>query len=255
MQDASENPFYDFMYPKFLLKDMFDIILHEDDYIEKGYAIFRDIGNIARCTHAIEFTIDESCCVKLPCNTEFIESVSSGVDWIDVEDGGSTIMYHTDWAINPNKFLPDVIINPTGLVTEYASQKHRLHPGGNYITYELHGTPGHYHLQFLSNQIGLTGICIYRGIIVDKEGNPLLTRKEAEAIAYKIAFLTLQKRIFMGDLVAAQIMQATNLNFEYGRKMQAAKIPEYISQNHFNRMLSAMTRHDRKVFWADYKTI
>jgi hypothetical protein len=253
-QEASDNPFYDFMYPKFLLKSMFDIVLHEDDYIEQAYGVFRDIGNIARCTHAIEFTVDESLCVELPCNVEFIEAVSTGVDWLDMEDG-STVMFHADWAVNPNSFLPDVVMNPSSTVTEFASRKHRLHPGGNYIPYELHGTPGHFHLQFLPNQIGQTGICIYRGIIVDKDGNPLLTRKEGEAIAYKLAFFALQKRVFMGDMNAAQIMQATNIQFEYGRKMAAAKIPEYISQNHFNRMLSAMTRHDRKVFWSDYKAI
>ena len=101
--------------------------------------------------------------------------------------------------------------------------------------------------------VGQSGVCIYRGIVMDKDGNPLLTRKEAEAIAYRMAFLDTQKKAFMRDPVATQML--SYIQNEAGKKMAAAKIPEYISQNQWNRILSTMTRHDRKVFWSSYKTL
>ena len=75
-QNKAANPFYDFMYGLFLLKDLFDIEIHEDDYLEKAYNIWRDIGNIATATHAFRFEVSDDAEVILPCNVEFIEVVS-----------------------------------------------------------------------------------------------------------------------------------------------------------------------------------
>jgi len=255
-QEGTANAFYDFMYPKFLLSDLFDIQMQEDDYVERAYNVWRDIGNIATSTHAFEFIVDNNLTVTLPCNTEFIESVSSGWDWQD-EVGDSVTLYHADWSLSPNTFLADAVANPNARrVGVGETSKHsRLHPGGAFIPYELQGTTGNYKLQFDSSHEGKHGVCIYRGTCVGSDGNPLLARKETEAIAYKLAFLHLQKRIFKADPVAAQIMQQTNLVAEYGRKMAAAKIPEYVSQNQWDRMLSAMTSHNRKVYWSSYKSL
>jgi len=249
-QEQSGHGFYDFMYGKYLLKDFFDITIHEDDYVERAYNIWRDIGNIATAIHAFEFEIGESQTVKLPCNVEFIESVSEGSAG---ECPGNVILYHADWNTDPNRYLADAITNPNANKLLIDKQDSRLHPEGEFIPYELHGTVGSYSLHFDATRKGLKGVVIYRGICVDDDGNPLLNRKEAEAIAYKMAFIDTQKKAFMGDQAAMNRLQY--IKPESGRKMAAAKIPEYISQNQWNRMLSAMTRHDRKVFWSSYKTM
>jgi len=251
-QEGASNGFYDFMYSKYLLNDLFDIRLHEDDYVERAYNIFRDIGNIATAVHAFEFAVDNSRKVILPCNVEFIEAVSTGTDWSEVSDQ-NVILWHSERTINPNNFLPDVINNPSVNKILLNDKHSNLHPKGEFMTYELQGTVGHYKLFFPEHYIGSRGVCIYRGMCVDDDGNPLITRKEAEAIAYKLAFLDTQKRFFMGDPRASG--QLEYIKMESGRKMAAAKIPEYITQNEFDRMLSAMTRHDRKVFWSSYKPI
>ena len=250
-QEQASLPFYDFMYGKYLLKDLFDIKIHEDDYVERAYNIWRDIGNIATSIHAFEVTIDDSCIVVLPCNVEFVESVSDG----RADDcGGSVMLYHADWSTNPNVHLADAVTrNPNAKRVDISDQGSRLHPTGEFVPYELHGKPGSFSLQFDSEFIGTNCVCIYRGICVDPEGNPLLTRKEAEAIAYKMAFIDTQKRFFMNDPNAGAKLEY--IKTEMGRKMAAAKIPEYLSQNHINRLLSSLTRHDRKVFWSSYKTL
>lgn len=250
-QEQTANPFYDFMYGKYLLKTYFDITMHEDDYVEMAYNIFRDIGNIATSVHSFKFTVDSTCVVPLPCNVEFIESVSTGTITSDMTD--STIVWDQNIAINPNYNLPDVIRNPRANVSTIGNTDSNLKPEGQYMGYNLAGTMGNMHLQFDKNQIGGEGVCIYRGMIVDTDGNPLLNRKEAEAIAFKIAFLDTQKKVFMNEESA--LKRLSYIQGESGRKMAAAKIPEYVSQNQWDRMFSAMTSHDRKVYWSSYKSV
>ena len=252
-QEGASNGFYDFMYGKFLLSDFFDIHMQEDDYVERAYNVWRDIGNIATAVHAFEFTVDASGSVKLPCNMEFVEAVTAGNGWRD-ELGDSVILYQADWNTNSNQNLADAISSPNSNKISLSTET-TLHPKGEFIPYELHGTIGSYTLGFAKEFVGTSGVCIYRGTCVDKDGNPLLTRKETEAIAHKLAFIHLRKRIFMGDVAAAGIMQQTRLEQEYGRKMAAAKIPEYVPQNQWDRMFSAMTSHNRKVHWSSYKSV
>jgi len=37
--------------------------------------------------------------------------------------------------------------------------------------------------------------------------------------------------------------------------MAAAKIPERMSQNELDKLLTARTSHDRKVYWSSYKPL
>jgi len=252
MQEKSFNPFYDFMYGKFLLKDYFDYTIHEDDYVEHAYNIWRTIGNIATMNHAFEFTIDDSCIVKLPCNTEMVEAVSEGQYWSN-RYGEDFYLFHADSiTMNPNNFLADVLVQNLNSHLNY-TQKSQLHADGQFIPFELIGTPGHYSLRFDPRHIGQSGVCIYKGICVDDDGNPLLTFKEAEAIAYKLAFQLTQKQAFMRNPEAAKLLPY--IEQKMAIKMAAARTPDYMSENEWNRVLSAQTRHDRKVFWSSYKLL
>lgn len=250
MQEKASNPYYDFMYGKYLLKDLFDITLHEDDYLERAYNIWQDIGNTATALHAIDFTIDSDRIVKLPCNVELVESVSEGKRWLDANGEGWTLFHADTLVTDPNRFLADAVIKNPGKV-QTDNQKSQLHAEGQYLPYELKGVPGSYYLHFDEKFVGSYGVCIYRGICVDDDGNPLLTRKEANAIAYKMAFVDTQKKAFMGNPEAKQLLGYIKQEAE--RLMAAAKIAEHLTQNEWNRLLSAKTRHDRKVFWSSYK--
>lgn len=251
-QEQAGANFYDFMYGKYLLKDLFDITMHEDDYIERAYNTWRDIGNIATATHAFEFTIPTERKVMLPCNMEFVEAVSRGEHWVDYW-GEHYTAFIVDGHMGQNQFLADAVTRNTVQYDRHDSQKSHLHPGGEFIPYELGGSPGNFFLLFDEKFVGQSGVCIYRGVVIDTDGNPLLNRKEAEAIAYRMAFLDTQKKAFMRDPAALQMI--TYIQGEAGKKMAAAKIPEHISQNQWNRILTTMTRHDRKVFNSSYKTM
>ena len=198
-QEQAAIPFYDFMYGKFLLKELFEITMHEDDYVEMAYNVFRDIGNIATKVHLFKFTVDDTLVVNLPCNVEFIEAVSRG-EILGVEDA---ILWTDELGTDANYRIGTL----RGVRNKNRSTLHIF--GVIESTYQ-------------------------------------------KAIAYKMAHLKVQKDAFMGK-PGGQMLQY--IQAEAGRKMAAAKIPEHVTQNQWNRMLSAMTRHDRKVFWSDYKTL
>jgi len=220
------------------------------EYAERAYNIYREIGNIARTTHAIKFTVDDTLEHKLPCNLEFVEAVSTSMD--HYADNNDVTVFHSDENISPNGYMADILTN-SSLIQPFVQQTSDLHPKGEYIPYELEGSPGNYKLRFDSSISGTEIICIYRGVVVDREGNPILFRKEAEAIAAKLAFIYIQKRMFMKDPTAGQILPY--IKGECGRLMAAAKIPEYMTQNDWNRVLTALTSHNRKVYHRSFKTM
>lgn len=246
-QEQAASPFYDFMYPRFLLRDLYDINIQEDDYVERAYNVFRNIGNIATAIYSFKFTVGQDGMVELPCNVEFIEAVSTDTANIG-RDGDYTLLY-SDENLSPNGFLADIILDPSYTRTP-VPQLSDLHPLGSFIPYELVQNK---YLKFTSEFNGMSGVCIYRGICVDDNNNPLLYRKEAEAIAAQLAFIDTQKKLFMRDPGAASILPY--IKQEAGRLMAAAKIPEYITQNQWNRIFSAMTTHNRKVFNSSYKPL
>ena len=68
-----------------------------------------------------------------------------------------------------------------------------------------------------------------------------------------MAFYDTQKKVFMNEQGAASKLDY--IARESGRKMAAAKIPERMSQNEIDRLLTARTSHDRKVYWSSYKSL
>jgi hypothetical protein len=246
-QEQTTVPFYDFMYPRFLLKDLYDIDMQEDDYLERAYNTYRAIGNIATGIHHFKFTVADDLKIELPCNCEFIESVSTDENLLMRQE--DLIIYSaTNSSLSPNSFLADVISNES-LRRVYIPQSSNLHPTGIFMPYDLQGRIMH----FSTEQSGTKGNLIYRGILVDDNDNPILYRKEAEAIAAQLAYLHTQKQVFMRDPAAAGIL--AYIKPEANRLMAAAKIPESITQNQWNRILAARTRHDRKVFNSSYKPV
>jgi len=254
-QEESQDPFHEYLYSKFLMKELTGIDMNDDDFIEKSYLAYRGIGNIATAIHSFEAYADDNFMIKLPCNCEFVESVSTGGVLKDAYDD-FLIFYDTDiepaTAITTStSFLPDIIGDDR--YRRHNLSKSELHPKGEYIPFKLEGTNGDRYIALSHQFSGIKLQVIYRGVLIDRDGNPLITMKQAEAIAMKTAFYDIQKRAFMGDPSAIQLLSYVKPEAE--RKMAAAKIPEYLSQNFINRLLSAKTRHDRKVFWASYKPL
>ena len=254
-QEESQSKLYDYLYSKYLMKEFTGISMSNDDFIEKSYLFYREIGDIATATHAFEAVIEKGR-IDLPCNCEFIESVSTGQILKDEYDDllvfyGVEDLQEATIVTNESSFLPDVIEDKR--FRRHNLSRSQLHPRGELIPFEILGSGCSRYLNFDPRFEGVHIQVIYRGILLDEDKNPLITMKQAIAIAYKTAFMVIQKKAFQGDTISMNIL--SYIKPEAERKMAAAKIPEYLSQNFIDRLLSAKTRHDRKVFWSSYKTM
>jgi len=246
-QEDIEYPLYDFMYPKFLVKDLFDVVVQEDDYVERAFHIYRNIGNLFVRHHLTEYTVPDSCVLELPCNTIQIEAVTLNTLDQMYKDYDLTYINHDQVSFLNNRIYLVDALNTT--IKNILPQRTTSHAKalGQFIPYEHHGKTITVDEKWKGSKI----LLLYNGIVADDNGLPCLFRKETEAIAYKLAYLDAQKRSFKGDPIATQ--QLSILAPQVGRLMQAAAIPDNLSQNFVDRMLSAKTRHDRKVFYNSYK--
>ena len=84
----------------------------------------------------------------------------------------------------------------------------------------------------------------YTGLSVDKEGYPMITRKQANALAALTARIIALKAANKGDRNLAAMLEYYNSNA--ARLKQAASIPEDITDNEIDSVLDAMTTFNRK---------
>lgn len=250
-QDEAQGKLYDYLYSKYTMKTLFDISMPDDDFVENSYMAYRNLGNVATANHAYNATVDENCQIDLPCNCEYIDAVTEG--YLTDADDDLSIVYSNAAEVTITtgyNFLTDVINNPS--YKRHNLSKSQLHPTGSFVPYEIDRTCDT-KLLFNEKFVGQPINIIYRGILMDNDHNPLLSIKEVEAIAYKMAFIQTQKKAYKGDVAAANMLQY--IKGEAERKSAAAKIPEYVTQNFIDRLLTAKTRHDRKVYYSSYKTM
>jgi hypothetical protein len=249
MQEQATNPLENFLNAKFLLKDLTGITMTDEDFIEKAYRGFRKIGNIATATHTFKGEVDNDHKIKLPCNVEFVEALCTGDIFLNMM---GDVAYSAETTYGPKVsqyYYPD-IFNTAG-ISKINLSRTQLHPVGQLVPYEICGK--NEALIVDKAWAGQHLTVIYRGQILDEDGLPALTAKEVEALAYYVAYLDVQKRIFMKEPGMNDMFAI--IKPQYTRAMQAAKIPEYLSQNFWDQLLSANTRMDRKQFGASYKLI
>lgn len=250
MQNQEANPFLGFLSSKYLATELFDVALNENDFVEKAMRIWRSMGNVALALHEYEVTIDNTCTVIMPCNMERIEAVTGfsyqdygNDDLIFIHDASNAKLY-------AGQHYADALVSG---ITAHNITKQQVYPKGQYLHYELLGKKGSYKLHFSEDMVGQPIYILYRAIIVGDDGLPLITPKEQEAIAYRVAYEFTQKNAFKGDQLAINLLPIIRQDSDI--KMAAAKIPEYVSQNSWDQILRAMVRHDRKQYGYSYKPI
>lgn len=248
MTESSTNPMENFLSAKFLLKDLTGITMTDEDFIEKAYRGYRKIGNIATATYKYKGKVENQK-IKLPCNIEFMESLSTGDIILDSVNDIIFVSENPGGPITNEYYYPDLISFEN--VNKINLSRTNLHPTGQFVPYEICGK--NEHLLVNEKLEGEELLVIYRGQVLDEDGLPSLTAKEVEALAYYVAYLDIQKRIFMKEPGMADMFAI--IKPEYIRTMTAAKIPEYVSQNFWNELLSANTRFDRKTFGNSYKLL
>lgn len=230
-----------FHYVAVQLDLLYGIELEDQDLEEYGLYAWELIGNRNRRLYKYSTCInpiDNS--VTLPCNALDIDGDScvelvttSYEDWERVTNYSELGDHNTSFieqSIEAEKRYQSAYYLP-GKVLKYEQIKDKLYFTHNY---------------------GRVNI-LYKGIILDEDGLPELTNKEATAIATFIAYILKFKEGLQTNN-SAIMTQAEKLNVLWNRQCDQARV-KYLNQNAMDQILEIKTSWDRKLFGKGYKPI
>ena len=219
-----------------VLLDMIYGIEKEDEDIEElGLIAWELIGNKEYRMYKYFTCIspnDNS--VELPCNVDSIEAVTTSYeDWNRVTNYSENGDYRS--AFIENHIEGEKIYNSPFYIP------------GKLISYNQVGDT----LYFSKNYGGVN--ILYKGFVVDDEGLPELTDKEANAIATYIAYLDKYKeglKTNNGDLIKL----AATLEAKWLKQCDQARVTE-LNQNDMNSILNVKDSWNRYNYGQSYKPI
>lgn len=225
----------DFHYAMSLCQTLYGIDLTEDTFEEIGLVAWGLIGN--KRTRTYRYTICMDQCgdnsIQLPCNCDLLESVTtSWEDWENVTNDTS----------NGDAY--------SGITEQYIEHRKAFHDplyqSGKFIKYERVGDT--LYLDRPYRQVNI----LYRGIILDDNGLPEITDKEALAIATYCSWVTKYKEGLMTNNPNI-ISMANTLKQQWNVQADQARTDQYLSQNEWDEVLDAKTNWNRKVYSKSFK--
>ncbi len=223
-----------FHYALSLLNTLYDIDIPEDVFEEISIIAWQYIGN--KRTRIYRYTTCMDNCqksIELPCNVNLIESVTTSVE---------------DWNYSTND-TPNGDINSAYTESYIESRKafnNPLYESGKFIKYERVGNTLYFDRSYRQVTV------LYRGEILDDDGLPEITDKEAIAIATYCAYVIKYKEGLKTN--NPNIIQlAETLRQKWLLQVDQARTDYYMSQNEWDQILDAKTDWNRKQFNKSYK--
>ena len=214
------------------LKTFFDIVIDDNEFEEIGMLAWDKIGNKYSSTYHYVGCPDHNGRMKLPCNADIIELVTSG----------SEEYQRTDNVQRDNFSRLEV----ENYIEAYKTQNKEYYARGGMIPYTRDGD----YLIFNKNVRGAR--VVYKGITLDENGLPQLNFKEVEAIAIYCAWVVTFKK-GMATHNQASVQLAQMLEQRWARACDAARTPVYLNQNDINNIMDVMSSWDRKRYGVSYK--
>ncbi len=220
-------------------RELYGLELNPDEFESIGLIAWDRIGNKDYRLYRYSTTPVETplgfWCVELPCNVDFIESVTA-----NYEDYQKT----TPTTLAGN--------NQNGWIEGYIETRKyntgTLYPSGKFIKYREEG-----HKIIMNDYFEVINI-FYKGVITDETGLPMLNDKEMDAIAAFCIFAdTRKKAIITKDQTSWQMVPY--LEQQWLVKCTQARVPDYINQNEMDEILNVMSSWDRKRYGKSYKPI
>ena len=243
--NKSKFPELPFLSAKATAAELFSVEMDEDSFVELGWYAYRDIGNVAIDNYIAKLPVDLAGYVELPENLQTIEAVTTmDIPLPSMSDGYA--IYDSGVPFR-RWFFTQATMNQTAQFFDL-KRNQTLTPG------ELVSYTWVERFRILINNELLRGQEIflsYKGTVVDDTCLPMITFKESQAIAARVAFMKVQKDLMMNKPGSGEILGYIKQESE--RLMQAAKIPEYINQNEFDSILDAQTSWDRKTYGRSFK--
>ena len=216
-----------------LAKTLYDVEISEDDFEDIGLVAWGLINN--KHTRLYRYVGDvKNGELELPCNVDRIESVH-----IPINDA--------QMSSNKTVFNGIETLFIEGYIDAWKWNTDPYNQRGKLVKYK----EGDDTLYFDKDYRGV--MVVYHGIFVDDEdGLPMINEKEQLAIATYIAYVSLFKEAVRKK--DPRIMQlAGAIKTEWLNKCNAARIPDYFSQNDMDKILDVKVRWDRKQYGKSFK--
>jgi hypothetical protein len=226
-----------------VMNSLYGVTIDEYDYIDMSIDALRDIKHFGITEYIAYVPVNMEGYASLPCNTTIIDAVTTSKMGRKVFRDRilSTLEVSTE---NDDYYLQKEVMNSIGFGVGYFIKPGLADVyGDGYISYfltddkKIKVDPVHG-----GSNIGIA----YKGISVDPEGYPLITRKQANALAAIVAKNVLTRKAYKGDKVAIAMLELAMNNS--ARLKQAASIPERITDNELDEMLNAQTTFNRKTY-------
>lgn len=226
-----------FHYAFILLEQMHGVEMNELDFEELGLIAWNLIGNkqVRLYRKKVQVNCDDYT-VEVPCNAIQIEAITrSGEDY---QYTTNTTVYDNYSSNFSESYIESMKFN-----------KDPLYSSGGYVKYYQSGDMLH-----LSGNYGGSVNILYKGIVLDDDGLPSLSDKEALAIATYCAYINYHKK---GLITMNKFLIETSrlLEMDWKRQCDAARVPDYLSQNDMNKILDAKSSWNRKIFNKSFKPV
>lgn len=228
----------DFHYGLSLLDTLYGINMPEENYEEMALVGWGLIGNkrsrLYRYSTCLQ-PCQES--IELPCNCDILEAVTA-----DFED-----FQHVDNDSPDERYGS---FDTEQYIERYKHFQEPLYARGKFVNYERVGNT----LYIGKNHSGGRIHILYRGLVLDDDGLPEITDKEAMALATYCAWITKFKDgLTTNNTVAINL--ANNLKAQWQVQCDQARTDFEWTQNDYDEILDVKTCWDRKLHGKSYKLI
>lgn len=222
-----------FHYIAVLLDMLYGLELEDEDLEEIGLIAWNLIGNKTTRLYSYSATINpDDNSIKLPCNASSIESVT-----IPCEDW-SRVTNYSEQGDPRTAFIESYIESSKIFKSSY-------HVPGKLVKYYQTGD-----ILYFPENYGTVNI-LYKGIIMDGDGLPELSDKEANAIATYIAYVDKYKEGLKTNN-GGLIQLAKDLEQKWLKQCDQARVTN-LSANDMNEILDIKVSWDRKSYGIGYK--
>lgn len=217
-----------FHYITVLLDMLYGLELEDEEIEEIGLIAWGLIGNKTTRLYSYNAKINsEDNSIKLPCNASSVESITIPCsDWSRVtnysENGDSRTAFIESY-IESSKVFKSPYYNP-GKIVKYFQSGDTLYFPENYGNVNI----------------------LYKGIVMDNDGLPELSDKEANAIATYIAYVNKYKEGLKTNN-AGLIQLAKDLENKWFKQCDQARVTN-LSLNDMNDILDVKNSWDRKSY-------
>jgi hypothetical protein len=225
-----------FKYAISLAQMLYDIDINDmDTLLEIGLVAYNFIGNKNTQLKAEIVNVDQRTgLVQLPCDVNLIEAIT----YPNLEDWNTTSNIHNFGDFNS--------LNIEQYIERSKQSVDPLYISGRFVKYRREGN-------YIYVNEKVPQVCVlYHVENLDEDDLPLINDKEAVAIADYIAYTVKYKEALRSNN-SAVFQMAQTIKKQWLIHCDAARVPEYVSQNEMNDLLDVTSSYNRKVHGRSYK--